>query len=134
LPPLERGNHSIVAVATDISDVSTSSAPITIKVSTIPKVSLVTPTDAARFPELSNVSVIARADQQVDEVRKVDLFVNGKFMGSMRNDDGPDVFRFIWRSPRAGVYALTVVATNPMGVTGESATVKIVVVGSQRKN
>src|SRR6185369_14308921 len=117
----------------DGSEVSTTSAPIMIKVSTIPKVSLVRPAEAARFPASTNVSIIARAeDQAVDEVRKVDLYANGEFIGHMRNDEW-DVFRFTWRSPQTGVYVLTAVASNPMGVTGESGPVKMIVVGSQRK-
>ncbi|HMG72787.1 MAG TPA: Ig-like domain-containing protein, partial [Pyrinomonadaceae bacterium] len=131
-PKLERGSYSFVAVATDGSEVSTTSAPIMIKVSTIPKVSLVRPAEAARFPASTNLSIIAKADQG-DEVKKVDLYANGKFIGHMTNDE-LDVFRFTWRSPQAGLYVLTAVATNPMGVTGESAPVKIILVGSQRKN
>lgn len=132
-PKLESGQYEFVAVATDGSEVSTTSAPIRIKVSTIPKVSLVRPAEAARFRASTNVSIIARAENQaVDEVRKVDLYANGEFIGHMTNDEW-DVFRFTWRSPQTGVYVLTAVATNPMGVTGESGPVKMIVVGSQRK-
>ena len=132
-PNLERGTYSIAAVATDGSDASTTSAPIVIKVSTIPKVSLITPVEPARFPELTNVSVIAKTNWALDEVKKVDLYANGKFIGQMSNDE-LDLFRFTWRSPRAGIYTLKAVATNAMGVTGESVPVKMIVVGSPRKD
>jgi len=131
-PNVERGRYSIVAVATDGSGVTTTSVPITIKVSTIPKISLIKPVEAARFPALTNVSVIAKTNWALDEVKKVDLYANGKLIGHMTNDE-LDVFRFTWRSPRAGPYALTAVATNPMGVTGESVPVKIIV-SVRRKN
>ena len=117
--------YSVYAVATDGSGVATRSTPITIKVGTPPKVSIVSPKEGARFPERTNLSISVEATQPEGEVRKVDFYANDKLIGT-GNDIATDQFLFTWRNVKEGIYSLTAVATDELGITNKSAPVKVI--------
>ncbi|MGH9969248.1 MAG: Ig-like domain-containing protein [Pyrinomonadaceae bacterium] len=125
LKKVERAIYQIVAVATDGSGVTTTSATTTMTVSKRPTVSILSPSEGTRFPSPTNLSVLAQAIQPGDYVRKVDFYANDVLIGSA-SDIATERFRLTWRNVQEGVYSLTAVATDELGVTGKSPPVKIV--------
>jgi uncharacterized protein DUF11/Big-like domain-containing protein len=123
LHKIQRGLHSIVAVATDGSGIKTTSAPANIKVTKAPVVSIINPSEGALFPSLYNINITAKAISD-GSIAKVDFYADDVLIGSA-SDVGTDRFMMTWRRLPDGARSLTAVATDELGVTSKSDPVKI---------
>jgi uncharacterized repeat protein (TIGR01451 family) len=123
LHKIQRGLYPIVAVATDGSGITTTSAAANIEVTKPPVVSIINPSEGALFPSLYNINITAKASTD-GSIEKVDFYANEVLIGSAR-DIGTDRFMMTWRRLPDGVHSLTAVATDELGATGKSDAVKI---------
>jgi hypothetical protein len=113
-------------VATDGAGIATTSAPIRLVASLPPTVAIINPSQNAHFPSQTDLSIKVRAAQSDGSINKVDFYANDKLIGSAR-DIATDQFFINWRDVQAGVYSLTAVATDDLGVTGKSMPVKVTI-------
>jgi uncharacterized repeat protein (TIGR01451 family) len=120
------GMYSIIAVATDGSQIPTWSAPITLTVGTPPTVTISSPVENTGFPTATNISVSAIAQSSVGSIVKVDFYASGVLIGTA-SDVGTDNYMVTWRHLADGSYTLTAVASDNLGLTSTSAPVHIVV-------
>jgi uncharacterized repeat protein (TIGR01451 family) len=123
-PNVSAGNYSIVAVATDSSDITTTSAPVKITVGSPPTVAMTLPTNGAIFPSLTNISVSANAHSNTGSITRVDFYADGLLIGSA-NDVATDKFTLTWRHLADGFHSLTAVATDNLGFSTTSAPITI---------
>lgn len=121
---IEGGIYSIIAVATDGSGITTTTAPVNVTVTKPPIVSIVNPSEGASFPSLYNINITAKASDPDGSIKKVDFYANDLLIGSA-SDVGTDRFMMTWRRLPDGVHSLTAVATDELGVTSRSNPVKI---------
>ena len=118
------GNYTLVAVATDSFGIKTTSAPITVTVDTPPTVTINSPADGAVFPSLTNISVSAIAHSGNISIAKVDFYANQTLVGTA-SDTGTDRFAVTWRHLSDGLYTLTAVATDSLGISSTSPAITI---------
>jgi uncharacterized repeat protein (TIGR01451 family) len=118
------GIYALVAVATDGSGITTTSAPVTATVDTPPTVTMTTPADGSLFPSLTNISVSATAEGAHASIARVDFYANGIPIGSA-TDVGTDKFTATWRHLADGFYSITAVATDSLGVSTTSAPITV---------
>lgn len=123
---IRRSVYSITAVATDGSGITTTSAPITIAVSKPSAVRIINPSEGTSFLSQSNLSIRVKATQPEGSIKKVDFYANGTLIGSA-SDITTDQFLLTWRNVQEGVYSLTAVATDELGVKSKSPPVKIAI-------
>jgi hypothetical protein len=101
--------------------------PIKIAVGRRPTVSIISPTEGFRFPsQQTNLSIKVKAIQPEGKIAKVDFYANDELIGSA-HDIATEQFFLTWRNVREGVYSLTAIATDGMGVTGKSQPVQITI-------
>lgn len=124
LAKIQRALYSIVAIVTDASGVTTTSTTINVTVTKPPVVTIVKPSEGASFPSLYNINVTARAIATDGSIRKVDFYSNGILIGTA-NDVGTEQFMITWRQLPDGVHSLTAVATDELGASSKSESVKI---------
>jgi uncharacterized repeat protein (TIGR01451 family) len=118
------GGYTLIAVVTDGSGAITTSAPINISVTNRPTVTIVSPTGGTSYPLSSKVIVMATAQDSDGFVSKVDFYANGSLVGT-GSFIGQDRFTIDWTSVPPGIYSLTAVATDNLGVTTTSAPITI---------
>ena len=118
------GHYSIVAVATDGSDIKTTSAPIQVTIDNPPTINFTKPINGATFPTATNIGLSATAQSTSASVRKVDFYANGTLVGTA-NEIGIENFLSTWRNVTDGIYSLTAVATDSLGITTTSAPITI---------
>jgi Tol biopolymer transport system component len=121
---LNNGIYALVAVATDGSGITTTSAPVTVTVDSPPTVTMTGPGDGSVFPSLTNINVSAIADSAHASIARVDFYGNGILVGSA-SDVGTARFTATWRHLADGLYSLTAVATDSLGVSTSSAAITI---------
>jgi uncharacterized repeat protein (TIGR01451 family) len=121
---LNDGIYALVAVATDGSGITTTSAPVTVTVDTPPTVTMTSPVDGSVFPSLTNISVSAVAESAHASIARVDFYANGILVGSA-SDVGTNRFTATWRHLADSYYSLTAVATDNLGVSTTSAAITI---------
>jgi Tol biopolymer transport system component len=121
---LNDGIYALVAVATDGSGVTTTSAPVTVTVDSSPTIAMTNPADGSVFPSLTNISLSAIAENAYAPIARVDFYANGVLVGSA-SDVGTDKFTATWRHLADGFYSLAAVATDTLGVSTTSARITI---------
>ncbi|HEY3104654.1 MAG TPA: Ig-like domain-containing protein, partial [Pyrinomonadaceae bacterium] len=119
-----QGIYALVAVATDGSGITTTSAPVTVTVDSPPTVTMTTPSDGSVFPSSTNISVSATAQSAGGAIARVDFYANGLLIGSA-SDVGTDKFTATWRQVPDAVYSLTAVASDSLGVSTTSPAITI---------
>lgn len=118
------GDYSIIAIATDNSEITTWSVPIDITVGTPPSVTITSPVEGTTLSQTTNISITATAQSSVGSIVSVDFLANGVLIGSA-SDVGTDNYRVTWRQPGDGVYSLTAVATDTLGLRSTSPPVNV---------
>jgi hypothetical protein len=125
------GAYSLTAVATDSSNLSTTSEPvgITVQAPTVasnqpPTVAITSPANGATFTQNSNITLSASASDPDGRVVRVTYFANGSQVGSSTSNGSWTV---TWSKVKQGSYTLTAVATDDAGATTTSAPVSITV-------
>lgn len=118
------GSYALTARATDNQGASTTSASVSISVSSnnaAPQVSITSPSEGASFNEGDNVAITATASDSDGTVSMVEFFADGTLLGQ----DTSAPYDFTWTSVAAGNYTLTARATDNEGATTTSAAVSI---------
>lgn len=106
------GKHSLTAVATDDSGVTTTSTPVNVTVNDPPLISLLSPAPSSVFTTApASVPIVANASDWGGAVRKVDFYANGALIGT-KSLSGVNQFPFTWSNVPAGTYSITAVATD----------------------
>ena len=121
---LQNGNYALTAVATDASGAITVSAPVNIYVTSRPSVTIASPVDGMTYSVTSRVAIMAAAKDTEGFISKVDFYANGSFLGT-GSFMGQDRFGFDWTDTRPGIYSITALATNNLGVTTTSPPISI---------
>lgn len=113
--------HQSSATSTDVSfDMALSAIPA-IVYNNSPTAALVSPTNGQYFLAPPAITLLASASDSDGTVTKVEFFADGVKLG----EDTTAPFSFEWSAPPAGVYDLTVVATDNLDATQESTPVTI---------
>jgi hypothetical protein len=141
-PSVPIGAYAVTAVATSGAGLTSTSAPVNIKViqapSNAPPVVVInTPTNGQSFTAPADVLISANVSDP-DALVNVIAFYAGTNLINIRVVDpfpgetntAPFDVSFLWQDVPAGNYALTVVASDTHGLSGTSAPVNIAVIGS----
>src|SRR5262249_43611422 len=112
------GTYSLTAKATDSTGATATSAARTIRVNTLPSVSLTAPANAANFVPGSTIALTASAADSDGTISQVQFFRGGT---TLIGSDTTSPYSFNWTNVAAGTYSLTARATdNNSGVTTSS--------------
>lgn len=123
------GSYVLKAVATDGLNLSTTSATVSISVTTattatVPVVSLTSPANGATFAAPASITATAQASEPGGAINSVVLFLVGS--------DSPKTvytapYSATWQSMPAGSYAMYALATDKAGITTKSAPINITI-------
>ena len=126
------GNYTLTAKATDNAGAATTSALVTITVTTVPPpanvaptVSLTAPSNNATYTAPASITLSANAADSDGTVSKVELFNGSTLLTGSTNTTAP--YAFTWTSVAAGTYTLTAKATDNAGAVTTSAPVTVTV-------
>jgi hypothetical protein len=92
-----------------------------------PVVRILSPTNNARFPVATNVTIGVKAADADGVVKSVELLAGVKSLGVVPLPFSPGLFRLTWTNVPAGGYDLTAVATDDQGASSTSPPVHITV-------
>lgn len=124
------GNDVLTAVATDNGGLSTTSAPVDIRVlPSAPVVKITSPTNGAMFIAPVNIPVSATAVSSNADVVRVDFFADDHFIGADVGTNQGE-YDIVWSNAIPGFYVLRAVATDSLGGQGFSPPVFISVIGT----
>ncbi len=114
--------HDLIAVATDDQGATTASDTVTVIVTEAPTATIQNIADGAVFTlgDDLDIRIIATDDGAVTQV---EVFADTTSLAVLT--EAP--YSYLWSAPPAGAYALTVVATDDLGVQTTSDTVNVVV-------
>jgi len=115
------GSYTLTARATDNNGVATTSAAVSIKVDTVPSVSISSPANNAVFTAGTSVSLTANAADADGTVAKVEFFDGATLVGT--STAAP--FGATLANLAAGTHTLTARATDNLGLATTSAAVTI---------
>jgi uncharacterized repeat protein (TIGR01451 family) len=118
------GAYTLSAILTDSSGVVTNSASVNVAVSNRPSVTILSPVNGTSYSLMSRVSLMATAQDSDGFVSKVDFYANGSLIAS-GSSIGQDRFTVDWTQVPSGIYSVTAVATDNLGVTNTSAAISI---------
>lgn len=119
------GKHVLTAVATDNSNVTTTSAPINFTVNEPPVISLTAPAGGSVItPSPATVNITSNASDWDGFISKVDFYANGTLVGTSTRH-GVNQFNLSWSNVASGNYSLTAVAIDDAGASTTSAAVNI---------
>jgi hypothetical protein len=123
--PSAAGAYSLVAVATDDRNGSTTSGivRVTVDPNVLPTVSLTAPTANASFAAPASIALQATASDTDGTVAKVEFLANGALVGSATAPP----YAITWNNVAAGSYSLTARATDNAGGVRTSSAVSITV-------
>jgi hypothetical protein len=123
--PAQIGNYALKVIATDNKGAPTTSALVNISIatSTPAVVSLTSPTNGSTFGLNSTIPLAAQATHSDGGELKVDFYAGNTLIGT----DATPPFSLDWTPANAGDYKLTATATDNLGTSTTSATVRIIV-------
>ena len=123
------GTYIITAKATDNQNVVTTSAPVTITVTSAvndaPTVTLTAPANNATYAAPASVSLVANAADPDGSIAKVEFFNGTTLLPGSTNLLAP--YEFTWTGVPTGTYTITAKATDNRGAVTTSAPVTITV-------
>jgi len=125
LSNLSRGLHSYTAVLTDLGGATTTSAPISLKVTAPPSVTLSAPNQATSFAFGQDVDITVQVADGDGYVKDVSFFASGKLIGSKTDSIVKGSSTYRWISPPDGIYTISVVVTDDTDVKVSSNAVNI---------
>lgn len=109
------GTYSLTAKVTDSTGATATSAARSIRVNTLPSVSLTAPANGANFTPGSTIALTATATDSDGTISQVQFFRGGT---TLIGSDTTSPYSFNWTNVAAGTYSLTAKATdNNSGVT-----------------
>src|SRR5215813_3794937 len=112
------GTYSLTAKVTDSTGATATSAARSIRVNTLPSVSLTAPANGANFVPGSTIALTATATDSDGTISQVQFFRGGT---TLIGSDTTSPYSFNWTNVAAGTYSLTARATdNNSGVTTSS--------------
>jgi chitinase len=122
------GTYSLTVKATDNGGATTTSAVITVTVTTAsnpaPTTSITSPANGATFTAPASITINANAsDTSPGTVSKVDFYNGTTLLGT----DTSSPYSFAWTNVAAGTYSLTTKATDNQGAVGTSAAISVTV-------
>ena len=121
------GTYALTAVAFDLDGGSTTSAPVTIDVSSTanqkPTVGLSSPTNGATFSAPATIAIAASAADPDGTVARVEFYSGSTLLGT----DTTSPYSFSWTGVAAGSYTLKAIAYDNTGASTTSATVSVTV-------
>jgi len=108
---VQPGTYSITAVASDDFDLTTTSAPVSIRVNAAPNVSITAPVSGSQFAEPANITLTATATDSDGTIANVAFFADGVNIGNGASIGG-NQYSLMWSGVAFGSYAITAVATD----------------------
>jgi hypothetical protein len=103
------GPYTLTALAFDVANQSTLSAPVKISVTNaVPVVQLLSPTNGSNFEAHQNITLLASASDSVNSIAFVTFYANGRGLGVVTNAP----YSFTWTNVPAGFYLLQASATD----------------------
>jgi hypothetical protein len=124
------GTYTVTANAIDAAGAETTSAPVTVSVTTAnqpPTVTLTAPAHGATFVAPATVTLTASAADPEDQLARVEFFSGSTLLAS----DAAPPYWFSWSSVGAGAYSLTAVAVDGEGLRTTSAAAAVTVQPNQ---
>src|SRR5690606_37566335 len=120
---VKAGEYNITAKATDNKGAAATSSVVKIKVASNagPTVNLTSPKSDGQFAVGSSVSIAATAADSDGTITKVEFYNGTTLLGT----DTSTPYNYTWTNVKAGVYSLTVKATDDKGATTVSDVVGI---------
>jgi len=118
------GAYTLNAILTDSAGVVTNSVPVNVAVTNKPSVAIISPVNGTSYSLSSRVVLMATAQDNDGFVSKVDFYANGSLIGS-GSSIGQDRFTLDWTQVPTGVYSMTAVATDNLGVINTSAAITV---------
>lgn len=115
------GTHSYTAVATDNRGATTTSAVVSVSVTSHPSVSIMAPAANAVFNPPATITVTASAADTGGSITQVQFLANGSSIGTATNSP----YTITWSGMASATYNLTAVATDNIGTTATSPAVTI---------
>ncbi len=122
------GDHQLTAVAVDPVDGNTTSAPITIEVSTPPPVpptiTLTSPTDGAMYRTGSDILLTATVDDDANAtVTGVEFYADGVLLDQAASTP----YQYTWSGALEGIHQITAVVVDPVdgNATSESISIEV---------
>jgi Big-like domain-containing protein/glucodextranase-like protein len=119
------GTYTIIAIATDDRNATSTSAPVhvTVSANALPVVALTAPAAGASFTAPASISLLAGASDTDGSVVRVEFYAGGMLVGT--SSQAP--YGATWSGVTAGTYALTARAIDDLGGVKASAPVTITV-------
>ena len=122
------GTYQLSAIATDSDGDSTTSAPVSVTVTSAstnqpPSVSLTAPAGGSSFTAPASMTVSASASDSDGTVSRVDFYRGSTQIGS----DSSSPYSMSWTNVAAGTYSLTAIAVDDDGATRTSPAVSVTV-------
>jgi hypothetical protein len=115
------GSNAVVAVATDVLDKTSTSAPVFLVLNAAPSVAITSPTNNALFTIPATVVVTASAADSDGSVALVQFFEGANLLGSSTASP----YSVVWNDPAEGIYSLTARATDNRGAVRVSSAVSV---------
>jgi len=127
LSNVDAGTYQLTAIATDSDGETTTSAPVSVTVSSpsnqAPTVSLTAPAAGATYTAPASITMTASASDADGTVARVDFYQGSTLVRS----DTTSPYGYTWSNVAAGSYQLTAVARDNDGATRTSAAVSVTV-------
>jgi hypothetical protein len=120
---LAPGNYTVFARAVDNNGATADSAQATVRVNSLPSVSLTAPANGATSNTPASFNLAANATDADGSVTQVEFLVNGAVV----NTDTAALYAFTWSGAGAGTYSITARATDNNGQQSTSAAVSVTV-------
>jgi regulation of enolase protein 1 (concanavalin A-like superfamily) len=122
------GTYQLSAIATDSDGDSTTSAPVSVTITSAstnqpPSVSLTAPAGGSTFTAPASMTVSASASDSDGTVSRVDFYQGATQIGS----DTSSPYSISWTNVAAGTYSLTAIARDDDGATRTSSAVSVTV-------
>jgi len=119
------GGYTLTAKATDINGVAVTSRPITVTVvsSSAPLIAITSPANDSTYTAGANITMTASVAESNGTIREVFFYDRTYYLGSSTASP----YTYIWHNVPAGIYSLTVEATDNNGGTLIAAPVHITV-------
>jgi RHS repeat-associated protein len=123
------GFLNLAATATDNRGASTTSAPVTVIVNSLPTVSLTSPTSNAAFKAPANIPLAVQVADADGSIANVDYFYGTTLITSL----SAPPYSFVWTEVPQGTYALTARVTDNLGGAMTSVAVNVTVNAAEAK-
>jgi len=123
------GLLDLTATATDNRGASSTSAPVTVIVNSLPSVSLTSPTSNASFKALANIPLAVQVTDADGSIANVEYFYGTTSITSL---NAPP-YSFVWTEVPQGTYALTARVTDNLGGAMTSVAVNVTVNAAEAK-